>query len=125
MSSLRRHEGYLLIDNSASPGVDDVFAKLPRKNPAVPLLVGEGKKFECPTITCSHCHRIVIINTLRERPRGYCRKCDHYICDWCTAEAHRTGECNPMKKVLDEQQEQAALREQAGLSAVTSLIIKP
>ena len=76
MSSLRRLEGYLLIDHSASPGTRGV---------------PEGKCFESPTVTCSHCQTIVVLNALRTRSRGYCSKCDAYICDGCTA----LGECRP------------------------------
>lgn len=124
MSSLRRHEGYLLIDNSNGPGVSQAeLDALPRKNSAVPVTAGECRKSEVATYTCSHCHTIIIVNNLRERPRAYCRKCDHYICDWCGAEAARTQECRPMKAVLDEMQEQAFLREQAGLPADSTIII--
>lgn len=82
MKSKRSQEGYLLIDNSAA---------------------GVGPKFETPTITCSHCHCIVVLNPLRTRPRGHCRKCDHYVCDkpGCNIE------CNPFNKLLDELQTKA------------------
>lgn len=112
--SLRSREGYLLIDNSNGPGVsEEQLAMLPRKHELE--AVSEGKKFESATITCSHCHRIFLRNPARKRERAYCMKCDHYICDWCGAEAGRTRECRPMNAVLDEIQEQTFLREQAGL----------
>lgn len=66
------------------------------------LPVGRNKVFEAATNTCSHCQRIVIRNPARERPRAYCPKCDHFICDWCEAERVRTGVCRPWKKVIDE-----------------------
>lgn len=81
MRTKRSHEGYLLIDHRATH---------------------EGT-FESATITCAHCHRIVVLNPQRTRERGYCSRCDHYICD--SPECNL--ECNPLKKVLDTIQEQA------------------
>jgi hypothetical protein len=114
MPSLKRREGYLLIDNSSGPGVsEDQLAKLPHKQTLVP--VPEGKKFEAALLTCHHCHIQMIRNPARVRERAYCRKCDHYICDKCAAVAWQTGECRPLRAVLDDLQEQTLLREQAGL----------
>jgi len=89
MSSLRRHEGYLLIDHTDSPGTKSV---------------PKGVKHEAATITCSHCNRVFQINRLRTRPRHYCAKCDHYVCDnpGCVVG------CHPYKKLMDEVQEQGA-----------------
>ena len=101
MSSLRRHEGYLLIDNRFGPGVTPSFVQQSgQKGLGVPV-VGEGALFESATITCSHCHTVVILNPNRSRPRNYCGKCDHYICDnpICLME------CSPLNKVLDVLQE--------------------
>lgn len=111
MTSKRRHEGYLLIDNRHAPGLSlEEAAKVGKAG--IPGLAGDPL-VEAATITCSHCHRVVVINRLRVRPRAYCRKCDHYICDWCElARVQSGGECNPMVKILDEQQEQAARDEQ-------------
>lgn len=89
MLTKRSLEGYLLIDHSQSPGAGQVPA---------------GRKFESATVTCSHCHRIVVLNPDRSRERHHCRRCDHYICDWCAA----AGECQPMNKTLDRLQEQAS-----------------
>lgn len=123
MTSKRKHEGYLLIDNSFGPGISEAdLARLPRKGP-VPA-VPEGSKFEAPTITCSHCHTVVVINSLRTRARAYCVKCDHYICDVCGVVSAQTKECRPLKAVLDEQQEQNFLRQQAGLPVDSEIIIK-
>lgn len=110
MSSLKRHEGYLLIDNRSAPGVSKEEAARLGKG-GIPGLQG-APLTEVPTITCSHCQVVVIINNLRERPRAYCAKCDHYICDRCGAVAAQTRECVPFKRILDEQQEQAAREEQ-------------
>ena len=94
--SKRKHEGYVLIDNTYGPGVTEEFIRASGKD--VPV-VGEGRKYESATITCSHCHRVVILNPDRSRPRNYCRKCDHYICDTPVC----ILECNPMNKQLDKQ----------------------
>jgi hypothetical protein len=65
MSSLKRHEGWLMSDNRCShQGV-----------------------MESATITCAHCATAYIKNPDRTRPRNYCRKCDNYICDGCGAVA--------------------------------------
>ncbi len=85
MSSNKR-EGYLEINHSMSPG----FYGHP--------LLGEGKIFETATQTCAHCNDIVVMNPLRRRARGYCPKCDSFICDACQAK-----ECLPFDKVLDDQ----------------------
>lgn len=59
MRSKTSNEGYLLIDNRAAGGT---------------LL-------EAATVTCCHCQRTYIRNPLRVRARGYCAKCDAYVCD--------------------------------------------
>jgi uncharacterized paraquat-inducible protein A len=81
MFSKRSQEGWLMIDNRAS---------------------GEGM-VESATITCSHCQTVVVLNPLRTRERGYCRKCDHYICD--NPACH--FECVPINKVFDDLQQLA------------------
>src|SRR5690349_11557141 len=56
-----------------------------------------GKLQEFATETCCHCNRIVILNPLRQRERGYCRKCDAYICDNGGCRVN----CIPMQRVID------------------------
>jgi hypothetical protein len=110
MPSLRRHEGYLLIDNRGGPGIGEEF--LHAVMPDLPAGCGRGV-FEAPTITCSHCHAVVVLNPNRQRERPYCRKCDHYICDACGAlAAMNGGECRTFNQILDEVQECAAVAEQ-------------
>lgn len=121
MPSKRRHEGYLLIDNSAGPGLTEADVAVWRAAGKNPLPVGEGRKFESATLTCHHCQGLVILNPARTRERNYCPGCDHYICDVCEQRRARTLECVPFRQVLDELQEEAALREQRG----ESLIIRP
>jgi hypothetical protein len=97
--SKRALEGYLLVDHSAAPGVAREIATGNGNAPPV----AAGRTFEAPTITCSHCQRVVIVNPLRTRERAYCPKCDHYICDEC--EARRVamgGACKTFKQVMDE-----------------------
>lgn len=105
MHSKRSLEGYLLMDNRESPGVPD--AVLQAVDPALPLGAGRGL-FEAPTITCSHCQRVVIMNPLRTRERAYCAKCDHYLCDECGAALTASGVCRPFTQIIEEVQEQAA-----------------
>jgi hypothetical protein len=87
--SKRRHEGYLLIDHSNSPGIP-----------------GRTGKLECSVVTCSHCQRGVMLNPDRSRPRAYCPSCDHYICDQCEAIRAQTG-CKTFKQIMDEVCERA------------------
>lgn len=84
--SKKSHEGYLLIDHSASPGTAGV---------------GEGSRFEAATYTCFHCQKIVVIHPRRTRDRGYCGKCDHYVCDGCEDIRVKTGECVPFIKLVE------------------------
>lgn len=88
MLTKRSLEGYLLIDHRNAPGAGPVPA---------------GATFESATVTCSHCHRVVVLNPDRSRERHHCRRCDHYICDQCAA----AGDCRPMVAELDRLQEQA------------------
>jgi len=91
LKSLKRHEGYLLIDNRGA---------------------GQGY-LEMGAYTCSHCQAIVVLNPLRQRERAYCPGCDHYICDTCEAVRQVQG-CKTFKQVIEEVQEKAVRQEQAG-----------
>ena len=114
MPSLKRHEGYLLMDHRAGAGISDALVAL-AAGPQAEMPVGAGKGlFECATYTCSHCQVVVVINPLRTRERAYCRKCDHRICDTCGAiAASNGGECKTFKELVEEVQEKAALEIQA------------
>lgn len=100
MLSKRSQEGYLLIDNRHAPAVSLAAARASGKE-----VVGAGVNgvFESALITCAHCHRTVVLNPQRDRPRGYCRRCDHYVCDSPGCNAG----CLPMKTILDVAQEAA------------------
>lgn len=106
--SKRSDEGLLIIDHRGSPGVPDHM--MPNAKD-MPPRSGQGL-FEVPTYTCSHCPQIVVMNPLRRRPRGYCRKCDGYICDRCNGILAATKECKPYEQVLDELQEGVVKEEQ-------------
>jgi hypothetical protein len=84
MPSLKRHEGYLEIDHRFSPGISDDDAV---KLGYMPGELSEGTHFEAATLSCKHCGSAWYKNPRRVRPRGYCRKCDHYICDTCETES--------------------------------------
>src|SRR3990172_11116798 len=96
MSSLKRHEGYLMIDNRHNPAINEELVTVYN----FPSLRANSL-FECATITCAHCNTVVILNPDRSRPRGYCRSCDKYVCDnpACSAE------CRNFDKLLDDIQE--------------------
>lgn len=84
--SKRSHEGYFLVDNRHSG----------------------GGMLESATITCSHCQSVVVLNPNRSRSRGYCPKCDHYICDGCEAtRVASAGACRPFNQIIEEAQEHA------------------
>lgn len=97
VKSKRAQEGYLLIENRFSPATDATAD--------VPAIRGI---FESATVTCSHCHRVVVLNPGRTRPKTYCSHCDHYLCDSCAAFPF---DCRPLVKVLDRLQEQASRAE--------------
>jgi hypothetical protein len=78
-NSQRSREGELMIDERACLG---------------------GRLFESATVTCAHCIRVVVLNPDRSRSRGYCRKCDHYVCDLCDGK-----ECTPRKEIMLRRQE--------------------
>jgi hypothetical protein len=64
---------------------------------------GSGKgNFESACIICHHCGNGIVLNPDRSRPRGYCRKCDHYLCDECEAKRFLTGVCYPFKARLND-----------------------
>lgn len=102
MKSLRSHEGVFLMDHSASPGIPDAVLVAQ----GLPPGVGQ-ERFESATFTCSHCEVIVVLNPDRSRSRGFCRKCEHYVCDPCEAKRVLTGECYPFKAMAQDFLERA------------------
>jgi len=95
-TSLKDGSSYLIIDHSESPGInpEDVPARLR----ASTLITPAGQVTERDVQFCAHCGAQVILNPLRERPRSYCAKCDHYICD--NPVCNKT--CEPVKKLFDK-----------------------
>jgi hypothetical protein len=85
--SNNRRTGYVVSDNRVAP-----------PEPGIPRF------FEGDTKTCPHCTAQIILNPARVRERGYCRRCDSYICDSCAVLAKLSGgECKPFKQFIDEQ----------------------
>jgi hypothetical protein len=74
------HEGYLMVDHRASPGLSEKDALALGYHPSQ---VSEGQLFEAKTNHCSHCGTVVIMNPLRQRDRCLCVYCNKYICDNC------------------------------------------
>lgn len=98
MGSKRRHEGYLMLDHRGTEGVPDEVMR------SCGLPAGSGHKlYECPSFTCSHCQRVVIMDARRTNSRGYCKKCDHYVCDNCeTIRVASGGMCKTFSQQVDE-----------------------
>lgn len=101
MASLKRKEGYFLLENRHAPAPDSAaLASATGK-----AIVAPGVSvFEAATITCCHCNTTFIKNPDRTRPRGYCPKCDDYQCDLCVG----IGECRPFQQLIDALQTTAA-----------------
>ena len=96
--SLTHGAGYLVIDHSQSPGLS------PDDLPTMPgLAIAGGEVFERDVLTCAHCQRAIVLNPSRTRPRHYCGKCDHYICDNPIC----VQECQPIRKLFDQTQTRA------------------
>lgn len=112
MKSQASKQGYVMIDHRASPGITAEFIRSCGKDPADFLIVGEGQMAEGATCTCSHCQKVTILSPTRKRDRGYCPKCDHYVCDGCETIRVLTGECGLMRKKIEVAQEEAFLQEQ-------------
>jgi hypothetical protein len=100
--SNRSQEGYLLVDHRNSPGITQAdLLMLPdyARDRFMPMT----GLYESPTIRCSHCGTMVVINPQRTRARGYCAKCDHYICDSPLCHAN----CTPFMQQIEALHEQA------------------
>lgn len=120
MRSLASLEGYMLIDNRNNEGVPDEIVV----SQGLPLGAGRGL-FEEACYTCSHCETNVVKNRERTRPRGYCKKCEHVICDACDAEYHASGhQCIPFKAFADEVRNAAARGDADPVAAAESHFLK-
>ncbi len=102
--SLKDGGGFLEIDHRESPGLTAAdVAHVPGA-----IAVGKGEHFEADVYQCTHCQRAVLLNPNRVRPRGYCPKCHHFICDGCEEIRAATSGCVPFKQVLDRAADLAA-----------------
>lgn len=97
MFSKRSLEGEIRIDHRASPGLtQEQLAGFDA--PVVPA----GQVFASAIITCSHCQDTVVLNPNRTRERGWCQKCDAYLCDPCEFVRSRTFACQSVERRFDE-----------------------
>lgn len=95
--SLRHGAGYLVIDHKDSPGLTPAdVAHVPGA-----VATGGGQVLERDILQCSHCQRGVLLHPLRTRDRGFCPKCNRYVCDQCETRRIKTGECVPFKAIID------------------------
>jgi hypothetical protein len=98
MKNKRDLEGYVEVDHRHSPGISaEQAASVGSK-----LVVPAGTVFKSATITCSHCQRVVVLNPNRSRGRGYCRNCDHAICDRCALLMKLGHPCKPFAKLIED-----------------------
>jgi hypothetical protein len=88
MSSIFRHDGELCVDHRASPGLPSTLAQ---ELGMVGEPTGEGSVAYFRVLACNHCGGAQLMNPLRTRDRGYCRLCDHYICDVCEIARKEAG----------------------------------
>lgn len=99
--SLKHGGGFLEIDHRESPGLTPAdVAHVPGA-----IAVGKGEHFETDVYQCSHCQRAVVLRAAAGKmvERGYCPKCDHFICNACEKlRAATGGQCVPFKAVLDK-----------------------
>lgn len=98
MKTLASLEGEFVMDNRTNAGVPDEVVI----SQGLPPGAGRGL-FEEACYTCSHCERVVVKNRQRTRPRGFCKKCNHVICDECEGRYVASGHaCVPYKAAAEE-----------------------
>ena len=108
MPSLRNKEGELTIDLRNSDGIPESLIQYALAHGKDIQGVRTGGLYESAVKSCVHCHAQIVLNPDRTRSRGYCRRCDAYICDACTEIAsHGDGTWVPFEKVLDDLQNAA------------------
>lgn len=107
MFSKRSLEGYVSIDHRDSPGVSEEFVRASGRDA---VAVPGGRQLEAATLTCGHCQAGIIVNPKRNRDRGWCPKCDRYLCDTCEAvRARAGGTCSYFKRLIDLTMTNAAM----------------
>lgn len=107
MTSKRRQEGYLLIDNSFAvrnaPNPFPTEADMTQARAHGLTFPGmQVPVFESATITCTHCNVVVVLNPNRTRERSYCASCDAYLCDGCGFQKRLGAACLPLAKQFDD-----------------------
>ena|SRR5258708_3716802 len=103
--SKRSFEGYLEIDHRESPGISHEEATQNGSQILKPIPAEGGKKLQLITKRCSHCPPwapLIMLRPDRTRNRGYCPKCDAFVCDNCELTRKITGECRPWRQQIDE-----------------------
>jgi hypothetical protein len=113
-----KRDGYLQIDHRWSPGVDaDLTRRINQKSGKNFPIVTEGMNFEADSWVCCHCGTPALPDP--SRVRGYCRKCDGYLCH--RPECH--NDCVPLKKIIDVAQTKIPIMEriQPGYSKALSI----
>src|SRR5580700_6249023 len=102
--SKRDIEGYVEVDHRYSPGISAQQAA----SVGSKLVVPGGLMFKSPTIQCTHCQYTIVLNPKRDRSRGYCRSCDHDICDRCSLLMKLGHPCVPFIKIVEQFHSKAA-----------------
>lgn len=99
--SLRAGGGFLEIDHRDSPGLTPAdVAHMPNA-----LAVPGGQHYETDVYHCSHCQRMVVLRAVAGKivDRGYCPKCNHYVCNSCEKMRVATaGLCVPFLARLEK-----------------------
>lgn len=93
--SVKGGKGYLLIENR----FNEQAIRQKQPDGSAPILMPAERTFEANTLTCAHCQAVVMLLPTRVRERGWCRKCNAYICDKPGCHA----ECNPIAMMVDLQ----------------------
>jgi hypothetical protein len=76
------HDGELMLDHRASPGIPEPLAQ---RMDLPPQLVRGGGVMTAAAASCPHCGTVVVLNPMRKRERAHCYQCNQYICDICDA----------------------------------------
>lgn len=98
MRSKRQAEGYLIIENPMRAPLPTIEEIMSVSQPGRPVTVPDRvRTYESATVTCEHCHAIVVLNPDRSRPREWCFTCDSYICDVCALRRKQGVTCMPLR----------------------------
>ena len=84
----------LIITHPTKPGDGEVR-----------ILASDGQVgFESAVQTCSHCQRVVELHR-KDSPYGFCRKCNHVLCEFCAKKYVSEG-CSPFRAEIERFQEE-------------------